>query len=510
MFSTIILFSILFDYLKKREFAKKEAIFGLSVLSLSVLFLLFSLNLPMLYMQHNQISPIKSSLQSLASTVRIQSLEEPSAAFSKDSILAFLKQLNEQVLLPPLFSFQSSVSIIKTTFLGWAILTLTLLLAPLLFLTLLSWRWSIFLISYVILILFSPYPWYKYPTVFIIQYPSIIIAFVFLGAIEGLSVFNKRKNYSKNEKNVRKKHKGKINLVIFISALIFLTTFSFALFFEPYGPFNYRTSMNFYMQERTNANFTVYNNFVKMISLIPNNTNQLAIQNNMPEFLPRPDGGNLLVQGETPISYVNYIVGDPWSPFWISQVGSNMETTIYNLSQLFYNNDFGLLAEVDGMYILQRGYNGSLKMYIPLKYNFTYKDIYPIYSNYIKNNLINITDYYNQLNKTIQLIFTTGLYGLPPGTYNISYIVYVNDMYRNNITIGVYTITNNSYTYLYEKSYFTDNLQQDKWITLSFEIVVSNFVSPLSFTMLSNNINGTILIKYISINQVSPPTDFLP
>ncbi|MGC8970475.1 MAG: DUF2079 domain-containing protein, partial [Conexivisphaera sp.] len=69
-------------------------------------------------------------------------------------------------------------------------LTLLLILLPLLMLPLLS-RWAIFLLPYVALILTSDYPFYRSPLLFMYQYPALFVAFVFLGAIEGIALLGR-------------------------------------------------------------------------------------------------------------------------------------------------------------------------------------------------------------------------------------------------------------------------------------------------------------------------------
>ena len=360
------------------------------------------------------------------------------------------------------------------------------------------------------------------------QYPSIIVAFIYLGAIEGLAFINNKINKKreiggkaiskvKNKKGKNKTKQKKINKtqinrkLLILSSLLFISVFSFAMLFEPYGIFNKDTVLNFNLYYRTNANFTMYNYFLKMISLIPNNTNQLAIQNNMPEFLPRPNGGNLVAQCETPVYYINYIVGDPWNPGWIANSSNLCQNTIYNLSSFMYSEKkFGLLAEVDGFYILQRGYNGSLKYYVPLYAKIGYKNLVPLNNSFIKNGLLNITNYYSNDGKPEFLfseIYTIN--GTVPGVYNITYYIYVNDKNNDTLVFTVVSIIPNIkgvevFSY---KIINTNELPQNKWIPITLVFNSTTFINPLIITISTSRIMGTLLLKYIIIKEISPPNN---
>ncbi len=496
MFSLIILIQEIYKYIRKRGIDKKEIIYATSILSLYIIFLGVFITIISL---SQKVNPIEYFIQNIVSVARLQHTN-----------------IYQSYTVVPIF--MHGFWVLNNFELD--ILTLVLFLAPLFFLTLLSWKWSIFLIPYIILLIFSPYTWYKYPIVFFMQYPSIIVAFIYLGAIEGLAFINNKINKKreiggkaiskvKNKKGKNKTKQKKINKtqinrkLLILSSLLFISVFSFAMLFEPYGIFNKDTSLNFNLYYRTNANFTMYNYFLKMISLIPNNTNQLAIQNNMPEFLPRPNGGNLVAQCETPVYYINYIVGDPWNPGWIANSSNLCQNTIYNLSSFMYSEKkFGLLAEVDGFYILQRGYNGSLKYYVPLYAKIGYKNILPTYSDYIKNKLINISNFYSFENKSVPLfVIYNELYGLIPGVYNVSYLINVNDYNNDNLTFIVY---GSSSEILGEKTIFANQLPHNKWIYINIVINNTKFIYPLFISINSNKINGTLLLKYIIIKQISP------
>ncbi|MEM3829631.1 MAG: DUF2079 domain-containing protein [Conexivisphaerales archaeon] len=169
---------------------------------------------------------------------------------------------------------------------------LIMIMAPLLFLPMVSKRWALFFIPFFALLSLSNNPYFYYPSLFHRQYASLFVAFIFLGAIDVLSYGNhpsKRKNLSKLQlrfvKGIRRY--GPIMIVY-----ILVTSLIMACFFEPYGPFNYGTEDRFTpISDFFNPSINRFAFVNYVVELIPQNQTEFTvIQNNIPQFLPRELG----------------------------------------------------------------------------------------------------------------------------------------------------------------------------------------------------------------------------
>jgi len=219
--------------------------------------------------------------------------------------------------------------------------TVALIFVPVLMLPLFSKKWVLFFLPYLLLILYSPIFAYTYPFAFRMQYSSMFIPFIFLSIIDVISELDKKEMFNKIIKIKSKvfifktsKNQFKCVVAIFFSILLFATVF------EPYGPFNGEIQGTFNFRENTDANFTLYNDYISLAKLIPPNEGAVLIQNNMPQILPRPlpaksgiimDTGTLTTFGNInqsdiamnsfPLFFnnawhnveINYLIADPWS-----------------------------------------------------------------------------------------------------------------------------------------------------------------------------------------------------
>ena len=125
-----------------------------------------------------------------------------------------------------------------------------LLLFPFLCLPLLSKKWTIFILVYILLLFISGNGNYFFPNFVRLQYLGIIVPFLYIGTLEVLANLGNIPSKTDVEKikkrrpiNPSFKFKLKVAITVFILIVLLGTTF------EPYGPLNKYSSTDFEMNE---------------------------------------------------------------------------------------------------------------------------------------------------------------------------------------------------------------------------------------------------------------------
>ena len=141
------------------------------------------------------------------------------------------------------------------------IITFLLFFAPLLFIPLISKKWILFFSPMIYLIFFGPSIYY-YPLIFHDQYALFIYSFVYLGLVEGIvpfrNILNKHyKKLIKTKKRIRllrdSNHRVALLIITIIIILILMDTV-----YEPYGPFNSGSAVNYGMEQSLNSNVSAF------------------------------------------------------------------------------------------------------------------------------------------------------------------------------------------------------------------------------------------------------------
>ena len=258
------------------------------------------------------------------------------------------------------------------------LITIFLIFAFLLFQPVFSRKWLPFLIPYIVLIVISSNTYFLYPQFFHRQYGGLYIPFMFLGLIDSVVVLKKcLKNHKFRSKRIKRKvvwlskHSVTAVLVLMIVAVPF---------FQPYGPLNFTSPNNFYFEkEMANSNISQVNGLNTIIALIPGNATKILIQNNLPEYFPRPLYNNTILAPPI-VSFQNFslysIQSDRFNvsgpggvtislplQYVLLDYGSSQFTagnpSMKNMSEMMFNSGYyGVYAQDGLIVLLERGYSG--------------------------------------------------------------------------------------------------------------------------------------------------------
>lgn len=258
------------------------------------------------------------------------------------------------------------------------LITLFIIFAFLLFQPMVSKKWLPFLLPYAVLIIISSNTFFLYPQFFHRQYGGLYIPFMFLGFIDSVIVLERylRSHKFKSKRILRKvawlsKHSVTAVLVLMLVAIPF---------FQPYGPLNFASPNNFYFErEIAGSNISQVNGLNTVIALIPRNATEILVQNNLPEYFPKPLYNNTVLAPPI-VSFENFSLysiqkdrfnvtglGGVMVSFPIQYVLLDYESSQFtagnpsmkNMSEMMFESGYyGVYAQDGLIVLLERGYSG--------------------------------------------------------------------------------------------------------------------------------------------------------
>ncbi len=413
------------------------------------------------------------------------------------------------------------------------IFTAVLILGGLLFYPLKS-KYMILTIPYFFFVFFYDYKGYYYPNAFQNQYAAAIMPFLFIGLIDILKHY-----YPSSEKGDDGKEESKVYKRIKNNALrdvvvLFIALILFAQVFQPYGALNSYTEDSFGSSYILNNNSVNFNVFQQAVNLIPKDTpaNEVLVQNDLPFVYPLPADFSSSIGYIQTLTYNNtafynnytelgtdgkfypvspkYVVMYPYGSYgpkdrfgyyeYVDQVSPspNNISNFMIVTHLIETGNYGVLAEADGLFILEKGYIGPLKYYVPFSRYYPYTDFLP------GNNSI-VTSHGILINSSIAKLFFYGPFtALSPGVYSVTY--YLKPMGNNTSGLMDFTATyNNGLPFFSKIALFNGTYSKTGIISFTFDFNDSLFTADDQFNCFIDTIHGQLVFEGISINQVSGP-----
>ena len=406
--------------------------------------------------------------------------------------------------------------------------TVFIILLSFSFLPLFSPRYLIILLPFFFLVLFV-YQWEVFPYIFFNQYDVSLVLFGFMGSIEGYKKLQQvlckknKKTHSYSSfiikiKILAKKMTKKNIVYVFIVIILI-----FSLFYSPYGPLNDLGGVNS-IYTYDNENSSLYHDLLNVVSLIPQNVsaNNILVQNNIPEIFPRIDQYGLLPQntlsGPLELDYnfnffynyteilsngtfikvrPLYILADTQSYSYESLDGPfphNISIAMY-VSHFLGDRRYGILAAADGIILLQKGYTGVIKYFVPLPTMYFYSKDWQFFSGVANSS----SQIYNS--SVPQAVSRGPFNSLPPGFYNATFCIFTDNNSVSN-SFGVIL----SYNYdkpLYYIDFQGNVLKNDSWNNVTVAFYLNNSYSNLNFELKSYTWEGgKISVKSLIIRQI--------
>ena len=430
----------------------------------------------------------------------------------------------------------SSTALPLTNALDNKIFTILLFLTPVALMPIFSKKWLIFTIPYFYLVFSSNTGIYTFPRFMSLTETAEIVPFIYLATIIGIynisrlekeplqtmggvamslssNRLNEKSSRTKLSKNLISRNLGidkKMVIIIFVLVILF------ALVYAPYGPLNRYSETNYNLKQNLEVNITLFNDLEKMISLIPKNNPYVLVQNNMPEYFPRPlpYNGSYMIAGLVNFSTnltpnhvyyqtttgnivnarIDYILADPYSP-WFYYGDPSMCDFV---STLYSGGHYGILAEASGLLLLERNYTGPIKFYVPLDSYLKASTYFDALTDTSGNNII----YGNNL--TDQTMWYGGQTFLNPGKYKVSFeLCAKNVSISNQITLDA-VYSNNTGAILALSTLLVNGsyLIPDRITNVSMIITVNNPIADVQFRGLYASWSGKLSFEGVKVKEI--------
>ena len=389
--------------------------------------------------------------------------------------------------------------------------TIALIFLPVLCLTFLSKKWSLFLIPWIALMFVSSNQIYLYPRLFQLQYTAGIVPFVYLGLIEGLASITVEKEGKPEIKRFPYSQSWKNQTKIAVTILVILTLLGTA--YLPYGPYNKDTQMNYDFNQAFSANTTTYNDVMALVSLVPNNASNVLIQNGLPQLLPRPEYHGSLLIPATSIGYnLSFRNGTgQWekiNPQYIVAYTSGFYFTYrpaypYNISmaeivaELTAKSSYGIVGEASNMFLIEKNYTGPVKYYVPYEYSYPKFQFY--YPPTVQGNGSKIIAR-DPSNNSFAWYgpYTT----LVPGTYKITYYLQTSNTSSSN-RLSLDVAARGGTLNLGEETINGTVLSNSQITGITQTVTIKNFYSDIEFRGIVSHWNGTLTFTGVQVKQLS-------
>jgi len=419
------------------------------------------------------------------------------------------------------------------------LITFLILLAPFIFLPLLSIRSLPFILGYFVLLAKTRFWGYAYPYGITTIYMYQLVPFIYIGTIEVLSGRTFLKIFRRfftvrlgNNKHKMYRYKHKLNLKsVHIAYYVFFTILVLALFFEPYGPLNNaNNNISFHINQIFSINETEFKDVEILVQTVPSNDPYVVIQNGLPEFFPRTfniSGNPMATSGilEVPgvgyslpynLSYKNsegvwqkiridYVVADPYQPTYYEALAPPYNLSMYDLVRELYGSGYyGIYSEINGMIVLKHYYNSTVpRYYIP------FKDYIPanlLYSPFIKDDNVTISNI-STANGQWLPVWQTPSIPISPGEYEINITYSYMDSFGNNsdyqiiVSTSGNTIDNATVYNLYPDNLGTQGITHVLHLYVDITEFSDNFKI---FAQLPPNTewSGPFNVSSVSINEI--------
>lgn len=313
-------------------------------------------------------------------------------------------------------------------------------------------------------------------------------------------------------------------------ACIFIILILLDTVYEPYGPLNSTSPANFGLNQSLEINVTEFNALSNVIKLIPNNNPYVLTQNNIIELFPRMEvppnkitaipliagmlniGQNLTVkeikENEIPLDLgsssiytnVDFILADVNSS-WYNFDSYGYPSMSQLISELYSSGYYGIVAEDNGIILLQRDYEGKTKFFSSMYLRYLPAELQTNWHASFANGLMVVSN--SPMPIVDGLPSWYGSYtGLPPGSYNVEFELATTNYSKMNTMVlqvtegpqnlAVLNITGSSFS----------NTEKVNYFTLHFS--TREFLPYVEFCGVDARWNGTLVLYGIKLVQLSP------
>jgi len=417
----------------------------------------------------------------------------------------FLPVLLFQSILVPLSSQVNIIPFNAGSDIYDTLIGAVMIFLPLLFIPLLSLEWSVLTLPYIYEMFSSDKFNLIWPSLFNYQYTSGIVPFIFLGLIETLG---NRENRDINLQRIRHLKAAIHRKRHSISYIILFSTALAALVFQPYGPLN-NSSPNSFHFSVFDYSVKNYELFEKVAEFLPNGNQYILYQNNMPQLFPMhvqnnfisvPDigdfGNNYSARSNSfPVynghrwltEHFDYAIADTSSRWFYLGYPSMYDI----VRQMYSSGCYGILAEAGSFFVLERGFYGYPKLFIPYNHTFAPNAFFTQAGSRQANSL-EVSD----LNSD-----EIGWYGpyafLMPGKYRAYEFIYSQS---GNVSFTLQVVSNFGHSIIAERN-ISESSPEENPVPITLNFTITNLTANVEFRMVSSHVRGAVYLLKVQIVQ---------
>lgn len=412
---------------------------------------------------------------------------------------------------------------------------LFIVLGPLLALPALKPRWLILASPVLVLTMVSDYPGYVFPNLLQDQYLAITIPPLFVGLVYAVQRSQGPRAPAGEDfgppgagRNARRRslaEPGRLPLTLCVAVLI--STSAFALAFQPYGPLNSISGDPYSVASRTTANTSYYDQVQSAIALVPRSTPYVLFQNDMPTMLPRPLDyfdtplvtgiGNWenvtewdALQNSFPLitplgvhvsARIDYAVDAPYG-WGFTEQGRVPGNTMANFVKVLYGSgEYGILGEIGGNLVLERGYLGVLRSYVPYTINLSGAQACPA-NCALDGSTASVS---NVVDQGVTWGTTSTQLTLSPGWYTFTFELRTTDRSSNNVYLQLVRTADSVSPIASFVIRGSDFLATNAWEPFNLTVYLNNTYATVAFPGTSTTWAGTLDLGSVLVRQIAPP-----
>jgi hypothetical protein len=171
---------------------------------------------------------------------------------------------------------------------------------------------------------------------------------------------------------------------------------------------------------------------------------------------------------------------------------------------MYGSGAYGLVAEAEGMTLLERSYHGPVVYYYPWSISYSATQLYNGQTEQLSGqDILSVT------NLTGGAAWYGPYVSLPPGSYTVSFSLMTTNLSASN-SVGLSVATGaGSLDSPFEilKSYKlvgSNFTQANRWSTFGFNVTIPGYLGLLQFAGYYAEWDGTLSIRDVQLSQVGP------
>jgi uncharacterized membrane protein len=248
----------------------------------------------------------------------------------------------------------------------------------------------------------------------------------------------------------------------------------------------------------------------EVLSLVPSNASILTQNDIFPHVSNRLESYMYLTpRSNTSVDYILVDVNSAWYG-WQSDIGGEKISPNTIVQKVLNDNTYGILASVDGILLLKKGYNAEPVMFEPISLKYDYKNIILKNGRVVEDNYsVSGSILCHRKNDTGGIFCYSPYTRLLPGLYEISFKLRTDSLKFEDPLLTIDVVASGGITKLAEKHVYGVHVPSPgQWFNVTLRFGVKTILEDVVFRCFAEN--QSVCIDYAVLRQLSPtPISFM-